>query len=657
LLFGKRHTGGGSAALKGEIEEARLYDRALSAEQVKASFAAGPGVVGPLMDRVAMTPEQHAQRERWQGELAAARRELEMANPKYVDQARRREERTKARAKWTSVVAEEAQERKAAGDFRVAWDFSGNDVNRWFRYGINPPEQAAPGEFAIQSADEKIVTAILPAGVYSHLLSQKHNGVFASPRFRVESDYISVLAMGGKGARVRLIPDHYPIGQGNIYPQATLNSEQPVWVRLDVSYRKGTMAYLEFATGEEVTSRDRPQPGRDGRSFFGVQRVVFHDGKETPAVGRDSETNVVAAIRAWKEGALSAGQSSLLNRLLAAELLPVRLADDSRIAELTESYRKLEAAIPVARRAPGVLEADSFDAPLLFRGEHTKPREAVPRSYLAVTKSFRFATENSGRLELADEIASEANPLTARVMVNRVWHHLFGRGIVPTVDNFGLLGDRPSHPELLDYLAARFVEEGWSGKTLIRWLVTSRAFQGSSETSAELVSADPENALVARMPLRRLNAEAIRDSLLAVSGRLDETMFGRGANALGEPATQRRRSVYLTVRRNFLSPFLETFDAPRPFSTLGRRDNTNVPAQSLALLNDPFVIEQAAAWAAALEEIPECAEERVTRMFEQAFARGPTREELAASLEYVGNSSWSDLAQSLFNVKEFIYVR
>jgi hypothetical protein len=256
-------------------------------------------------------------------------------------------------------------------------------------------------------------------------------------------------------------------------------------------------------------------------------------------------------------------------------------------------------------------------------------------------------------------------------MVNRVWRHLFGRGLVPTVDNFGRLGETPSHPELLDFLAAEFIERGWSLKEIIHLLVTSRAFQMQSEPSSLAREMDPANELLSHMPVRRLDAEAIRDSLLAVSGRLDHRMFGVGDNALAPPPNHARRSVYLTIRRNSLSPFLEVFDAPKPFTTWGRRDATNVPAQSLALLNDPLVIELSEHWAQLLAHSEMPAEDRVRHMFETAFSRPPSAAELALSLSYLNGLTlehgldspagnvpvWRDLAQSLFNFKEFIFLR
>jgi hypothetical protein len=280
-------------------------------------------------------------------------------------------------------------------------------------------------------------------------------------------------------------------------------------------------------------------------------------------------------------------------------------------------------------------------------------------------------------LELADEIASAQNPLTARVTVNRLWYYLFGRGLVATVDNFGRLGEKPTHPELLDFLAARFVEKGWSIKDTIRFLVTSRAYQQSWEPTEAALREDPANELLSHMRVNRLDAESIRDSVLAVSGQLDLRQYGPGPEVYFVGKTEggpppgpldgdRRRSVYLRIRRNAQNPFLEVFDAPKPASTRGKRDVTNVPAQSLAMLNDPFVIDQAAKWAKSILSKNPTTELRVQSMFEQAFARPPTSIELAEATDFLADlaktepdneKTWQELAQSLFALKEFIYVR
>jgi hypothetical protein len=720
VLLGMRHTGGGSPFFAGEIEEARLYDRALEPDEVAASFRAGPGLISPDAIAQALTPDQRAVREGRLAEIADLRRVFAQRYPDYAERDAERIRQNSAfgvatkdgthplgvwsrlsthaaesfAGEWRALSAkqneESAERRKSNADtFRPAWDFAGKGADGWFRYGANPPEVVTrPGEFTVQPEGERILAGLLPAGVFSHRLSERHNGVFASPRFKVSSDRISVRVVGGKGARIRLITDNYPIGQGNIFPQANLNSDAPTWITLDTAYRRDSTAYLEFATAEDVTSRDRSPAGPGGRSFFGVERVVFHDGQQPPMEEANASTGLfeagppasaedlskrigdrlVQAVEAWRRESLSEGDRLFLDAFIRSGQLPTSLAELPAVATDVLEYRRLEGEIPLPRRVPGVMEGTAYDAPLLSRGDHRKPMDPVPRGYLPLIDSHPYATQGSGRLELANDIADPGNPLTSRVLVNRIWHCLFGRGLVGTVDNFGRLGETPSHPELLDFLALRFIEHGWSSKELIRCLVTTRAYQLSSTASERAGQVDPSDEWLSHARVRRLEAESIRDSLLAISGRLDSAMFGPGSDALAPPAEQRRRSVYLTVKRNFPSPFLETFDAPKPFTTLGQRDATNVPAQSLALLNDPFVVEQAAQWAVSMLGAESDPDARVRRMFEIAFARPPDDGELALCRTYLDDLAkdphggeaervWRDFGQSLFNLKEFIYLR
>jgi hypothetical protein len=275
-----------------------------------------------------------------------------------------------------------------------------------------------------------------------------------------------------------------------------------------------------------------------------------------------------------------------------------------------------------------------------------------------------------------------ANPLISRVIVNRVWHHLFGRGIVASCDNFGVLGEKPTHPELLDYLASQFIADGWSLKGLIRRITLTSAYQMASTPDARADEIDPQNLLWHRRHMRRLEGEAIRDAMLAVSGRLDRSMYGpsvpihltefqegRGRPASGPIDGHGRRSIYLAVRRNFLAPMLLAFDAPIPQSTVGRRNISNVPAQALILLNDPLMTQQAEVWAKrALAEPGLTIDQRIARLYETAFARPPSDAELSRARVFlsdqtIGENSrnpnqraWADLCHALFNVKEFVFV-
>jgi len=270
-------------------------------------------------------------------------------------------------------------------------------------------------------------------------------------------------------------------------------------------------------------------------------------------------------------------------------------------------------------------------------------------------------------------------------MVNRIWHQLFGRGIVATPDNFGWLGQRPSHPDLLDYLAVEFAKShSYSIKSLIERLVLTRTF-GISSTPADPACAekDPDNRWLHRMPMRRLEAEAIRDSALAISGRLDrkvggkstpvhltEFVVGRGRPTKSGPLDGAgRRSIYTALRRNFIPTIMLTFDFPAPFTTMGKRDVTNVAGQSLALMNDRFLYEQSGLWAKRIMKEEASAPERIRQMYTEAFARPPDDGELAACLEALtaftelyggdpnGHEAWRDLSHSFYSMNDFIYLK
>jgi hypothetical protein len=329
-----------------------------------------------------------------------------------------------------------------------------------------------------------------------------------------------------------------------------------------------------------------------------------------------------------------------------------------------------------SRLAPALWDANEVAESVFIRGNPRAPGEVVPPRLLEALAGPAplDPPRGSGRLELARQLTDPAcNPFLARVAVNRVWHHLFGRGLVASTDNFGVLGEAPTHPELLDYLAVEFVRDGWSFKRFVRRLVLSSTYHMASHADPGAEKADPANLLLHRFRLKRLEGEAIRDAMLAVSGRLDATvggpsvlihltpfLDGRGRPASGPLDGDGRRSLYLAVRRNFLSPFLQAFDTPIPFSCVGRRQVSNVPAQALILMNDPFVHQQAEVWAKRVLASPGTTDERVRGMYLCAFGRPPTDAEVSACRAFVDGKdakAWADLAHTLFNVKEFIFVQ
>ncbi|NDB06826.1 MAG: DUF1553 domain-containing protein, partial [Acidimicrobiia bacterium] len=387
------------------------------------------------------------------------------------------------------------KEAKAPWSGQPDWTLNDSASAAWRRHGNGLDGRFTPGDFRIETSGPDVLKHVLPSGLHSHTLSSKHSAVLTSPRFKVTTDFISVQTMG-KGATLRLIPDNYPISPGGSrFPKAAIDSERPTWITLDTAYRKGSFAYLELTLPDDSTNPDKK--AEPGVGWYGVRQVVFHATREagpsgeavvvqapTLATVSDVSSALTEAATAWGHDQANEAQAALLDAAMRHDVLESSTVRSPKLAALTAEYRKLEAELSSPRRAPGLLEADGFDQPLYVRGDHKKPAAEIPRRYLEVFDAKPFATTGSGRLELAEKIASPDNPLTARVMTNRLWHHVFGRGLVGTVDNFGRLGDQPTHPELLDYATRRFIGRNWSVKAMLRDLLLTDAFRRSSLPTA-----------------------------------------------------------------------------------------------------------------------------------------------------------------------------
>ena len=342
--------------------------------------------------------------------------------------------------------------------------------------------------------------------------------------------------------------------------------------------------------------------------------------------------------------------------------------------------------------AMGAREAKTIgDTEIRIRGEAEKLGPSVPRGFLSVIQipnAPAINSKQSGRLELAHWLTSPENPLTPRVIVNRVWKHLFGKGLVSSVDNFGVTGDRPSHPELLDHLARRFVEDGWSVKKLVRTIVLSRAYQLRADSTPANIAADPGNRLIWRHSSRRLDAEEIRDAMLAAAGNLDRTRSGGSAASnmkvieltnIGAEAkrillaadTSNQRSVYLPLVRTLVPRSLEVFDFAEQGMVTGSRDTTTVPTQALYLLNDPFVQKQALALAKRVLGSADLDDRgRVHLAYRLLLTRSATAKECERAQHYLAEyeaaagketnprvAAWTSLCQAILASAEFRYIR
>ena len=523
----------------------------------------------------------------------------------------------------------------------------------WFvtgdAFGAGPTQ---PGAVRVEGDQ---VVAIPPGVADSGAISPRLRGVIRSRTFPISQPSIQVLA-AGQGGRINVVIEGFEKIRAPIYGDLVVDvNHGPAWrwVTINVAPWIGLPAYLEIDDGLTVdftANRGTIQPG-DGS--IAVAEIRFGSGPPPP--------NPVEPARDPRSPAQLAALAPLIARYHAVE---------NRLAEPTLGQ--------------ALTDGTGIDARILIRGNPRNLGPTVPRRFLEVLGGSLAASpgSGSGRLALAHAIADPRNPLTARVVVNRLWHHHFGRGIVASVDDFGAMGQPPTHPELLDYLAARFIASGWSIKSLQRDLVLARTYRMSSQPTPDADQADPGNTLLHRRTLARLDAGSIRDAILAVSGQLDPTlggpsvpphltpfMDGRGRPSQSGPLDgDGRRSIYLNVRRNFLTPMLLAFDFPTPSLPMGRRTTSNVPAQALTLLNDPFVIDQAHHWARRiLTDHPEATTNpapAIQSMYQTAFGHPPSPTDQATATRFLDEAksevdsldAWTDLAHALFNVKEFVTV-
>ena len=346
----------------------------------------------------------------------------------------------------------------------------------------------------------------------------------------------------------------------------------------------------------------------------------------------------------------------------------------TQLKALEDKLKKLQETGPKRPLVMSVREEEKIEDTFVHvRGSVHNPGAKVPRGFLQVATLSAppiVAEKQSGRREFSDWIASPSNPLTARVMANRVWHWLFGSGLVRTTDNFGTTGETPSHPELLDHLAVQFIEQDWSVKKLVREIMLSRTYQSSSEAKHDSLAAplpDPENRLLWRANRRRLDAESIRDTMLFVSGQLSEERggpsFKPGISAdYGFQYTGARRSVYVPAFRNALPEIFEAFDFADPSVVTGVRNVSTVAPQALFLMNHPFVREQAkfAAERLAAEKL-KSDDARLERAYQLVLGRSPSAGEIAVAKKLLEKETksieaWTDLFHSLFASADFRYV-
>ncbi len=540
----------------------------------------------------------------------------------------------------------------ADSGYQVLGNFSGTGLDAWkadgpaFGNSTTLGDPVFNDQFQLIGLREGMATSRKTApGIY---------GALRSPDFIISTNFIGMEA-AGRSSVIRIVIDNFQLIRWPIYGNIEQQVNDTKWKQyvFDVGQWKGHKAYIELMPGvyENHVFIQRPD------SYVDARYAIAYNQKWIAPVNKGQ--------------AVSALNRQLKKRKAAPSVQSLLEQESQLRLQLRDSLQFFY----------GVTDGFGKNSPVFVRGNHQElSPEKVPRTFLAAlgTRTNNLDVPGSGRLQLAEALLEENNPLTTRVLVNRIWHHLFGKGIVETVDNFGLQGKLPSHPALLDYLSLSFTQHNYSIKELIRTIVLSETFQRSTIPVAGSKEKDPATTWLSHYPLRRLEAEAIRDAMLAVSGTLDTTMYGAPVpqhitsfmNGRGKPGESGpldgagRRSIYLEVRRNFLDPLLTSFDRPMPFTSFGKREVTNVPAQSLILLNDPFVMQEATRLAERLESRGlKNNEEKIQWLYRNCFGRAATKEEIqeAASLltsltQKNSRTVWKDFVHTIFNLKEFIYL-
>jgi hypothetical protein len=443
-----------------------------------------------------------------------------------------------------------------------------------------------------------------------------------------------------QGKKIRVGGKEYPNGIG-VHATSTIVFDIPD-------------GYSRFRAMGGLDNSGSDQAGGCGDQAS-VQFAVY---TESPSVlpgkvGNDLLTQVLG-----KDGPFAIADGDLEN-FLSVELK----AKLQNLRDLHDNAKKN--ATPMYAIAHAYTEGTPKDMRVFVRGDPANKREIAPRRFLQVLSQgvpVSYA-EGSGRKELAEDIASPDNPLTARVMANRVWQHHFGRGIVNTPSNFGKLGAAPTHPELLDHLAYSFVQSGWSIKDLHREIMLSATYQQSADLNANNSEIDADNVYFWRMNLRRLDIEAWRDALLDISGRLDPALEGPSTNLAD--ANNVRRTVYGKISRHELDNLLRLFDFPDANITNSKRSQTTVPQQQLFVLNSPFMIAQAKAFAArVLQEHPDSEEGRIDHAFRLAYGRHSSKAETELAKSYLiieeteknQLTRWERFAQAILAANEFMYL-
>lgn len=620
-------------------------------------------------------------------------------------------------ARWKRNTLRRIQDRfintERDPDYEVYEDFLGGMKNQWIATGAafqnaftNQP-QSIFHKYLSRFMGDDVFHYNERGGrgfVHSGLVSDRYEGVMISPIVIRDKRYVHVRMMGtgnvnvvsdefrARNARARSeneftwsthdirmyqkkrnyveIVDHDPEGfivvdqivfsDNSKPPQGSLKTEEPVPLK----------AIIELLTNDDIDSFEKLAGAFEERLHQEIQHWVFdEDAGESPSGGTlvDWMLRDGSPFSSWElvRDEISQEQDKRLDSIVAYR------------EDLSEQIKDFGFALTM-------VDDEISDMPMHIRGNHKNHGDLVQRGFLTAfsDRSEFDPKQRSGRLELAEELIDKGQHLLSRVMVNRIWLHHFGEGIVRSPDDFGLQGQKPTHPELLDWLAAEFIRSGWSIKHMHRVMLLSSTYRMSSDVNPGYETKDPLNKYWHHIPVQRLEAESIRDAVLAVSGQLKSEMFGpsimpfisefmdgRGRPGKSGPLDgDGRRSVYINIRRNFMVPMFMAFDYPPPISAIGKRGVSSVPAQALTMLNNDLIYDQALKWAKRMIDESDSANERIINAYELAYARQPDDFEIEAILEFIQTQkelydedkelhAWRDLCHVIFNSTEFIFVK
>ncbi len=630
--------------------------------------------IGPVLEKV----RELSQR----GDLVEAWQKMNPRDAKGLAQLREelKKEASPVVAKWFEAIHRVGGRPELAGMKRFFQGVKrkGNKgealkERKWIIEGVGF-ESAEEGRFVINPDDDRVIVGAAGKGMVVGHLSPRLDGAARSADFVVDGSPVKIWVKG-QGATVSLVIRNYElVGHGPTTSPLRQSVNSNAWrlFQFPTDLWKGEVAYLQIqhqGGSKRLHTRNASVvPLRNDAWVAFTTELPHWDGVWSR--GESLEEVLEELMQSTKNSA----EVEILGALFSEGLIEV---DQSRLSEL-QNLKVLRDEVEMPEYARSLVDGTIADESVYIRGNHSRPSEEEnPRSFLAGLNGEVISGEGSGRREWAERLVAQGNPLTARVRVNRIWSRVFGRGIVGSVDDFGKMGELPSHPELLDFLANDFVNEKWSTKAMIRKMLLSSTFRMSSVPESQAADLDPDNVFLQRMPVRRMSAEAIRDHILAASGDLKRDLFGPSVLAYikdqppsrarpqeGPLGGNGRRSIYLASRRNYLPSFLRAFDSPNTTEPIGKRNVTTVPAQSLALLNHPLVHQQAKKWSERILKGEGDDRQKLKELHRVAFSREASEEELEwglGALEKFGvekdlEGAWASLSHVIFNRKEFIYV-